>query len=84
MDFKFLVVILMSAALVNNYVLIKFLAVCPWLGVSKDLKNAVGMSCAVIFVMIMASAVTWPVYVLLLAPNGLGFLLVDRILILGQ
>jgi len=74
MDFRMLVIIMMSAALVNNYVLIRFLGVCPWLGVSKDIKNAVGMSCAVIFVMIMATAVTWPIYVLVLEPNGLGFL----------
>ena len=74
MDFKALIVILMSAALVNNYVLRQFLGICPFLGVSKDLKNAAGMSIAVIFVMMMATAVTWPIQVYLLDRNGLGYL----------
>ena len=74
MDFKALVVILMGAVLVNNYVLRQFLGICPFLGVSKDLKNATGMSLAVIFVMLMATAVTWPIQVYLLDRNGLGFL----------
>ena len=74
MDFKLLVVIMMSAVLVNNYVLRQFLGICPFLGVSKDLKNATGMSIAVIFVMMMATAVTWPLQVYLLDRNGLGFL----------
>jgi electron transport complex protein RnfA len=73
-DFKSLVVILMSAVLVNNYVLQKFLGICPFLGVSKELKNAAGMSFAVIFVMLLATAVTWPIYMYLLVPNGLGYL----------
>ena len=85
MDFRMLVIIMMSAALVNNYVLIRFLGICPWLGVSKDLKNAVGMSFAVIFVMIMAAAVTWPIQVFVLEPNGLGFLqIVAFILIIAS
>ena len=74
MDFKFLIVILMSAVLVNNYVLRQFLGICPFLGVSKDLKNATGMSIAVIFVMLMATAVTWPIQYYLLDRNGLGYL----------
>jgi electron transport complex protein RnfA len=74
MDFRALVVIMMSAALVNNYVLRKFLAVCPFLGVSKELKSSVGMGCAVIFVMVMAAAATWPIHHFILAPNGLGFM----------
>ena len=74
MDFKLLVVIMMSAVLVNNYVLRQFLGICPFLGVSKDLKNATGMSIAVIFVMLMATAVTWPIQVYLLDSNNLGFL----------
>ena len=74
MDFKLLVVIMMSAVLVNNYVLRQFLGICPFLGVSKDLKNATGMSIAVIFVMLMATAATWPIQVFLLDRNGLGFL----------
>jgi len=74
MDFRGMIVILMSAVLVNNYVLRKFLGVCPFLGVSKDLKSSVGMGVAVMFVMLMAAAVTWPVQVFLLAGNGLGFM----------
>ena len=74
MDFRLLVVIMMSAVLVNNYVLRQFLGICPFLGVSKDLKNATGMSIAVIFVMMMATAATWPIQVYLLDRNGLGFL----------
>lgn len=64
----------MSAVLVNNYVLAKFLGICPFLGVSKKLDSAVGMSCAVIFVMLMATAVTYPIQKYLLDVNGLGYL----------
>jgi len=74
MDFRALIVILMSAVLVNNYVLRQFLGICPFLGVSKDLNNATGMSVAVIFVLLMAAAVTWPIQTYLLDPNGLGYL----------
>lgn len=71
---KELLIILFSAILVDNFVLTKFLGVCPFLGVSKNLKTAMGMSMAVIFVMILATAITWPVYYLLLWPNDLGYL----------
>ena len=74
MDFKALIIIMMSAALVNNYVLRKFLAVCPFLGVSKELKSSVGMGFAVLFVMVVATAATWPIYHFILAANGLGFM----------
>jgi len=74
MDFRALVVIMMSAVLVNNYVLRQFLGVCPFLGVSKDLKSSVGMGLAVIFVMLMAASVTWPIQVFLLETNGLEFM----------
>ena len=74
MTFKALIVILLSGVLVNNYVLRQFLGICPFLGVSKELKNATGMSVAVIFVMLLATAVTWPIQMLLLTPNGLGYL----------
>lgn len=66
--------ILMGGLLVNNFVLSQFLGICPFLGVSKKLNSAVGMSLAVIFVMLMATAATWPVYHLLLVPNELGYL----------
>jgi len=67
-------IIIMSAVLVNNYVLAKFLGICPFLGVSKKLDSAFSMSVAVIFVMLMATAVTWPMQMYLLNPNGLGYL----------
>ena len=73
-DFRALVVIMMSAVLVNNYVLRQFLGVCPFLGVSKDLKSSVGMGLAVIFVMVMAASVTYPIQIYLLDNNGLEFM----------
>ncbi|MDR2665391.1 MAG: RnfABCDGE type electron transport complex subunit A [Oscillospiraceae bacterium] len=74
MDFRGLVIILLSAVLVNNYVLRQFLGICPFLGVSKELGSATGMSIAVIFVMLMSTAVTWPIQMYLLVPNGMGYL----------
>ena len=66
--------ILIGGLLVNNFVLSQFLGICPFLGVSKKISSAAGMSAAVIFVMLMATAATWPVYTYLLEPNGLGYL----------
>ena len=60
--------------LVNNYVLVRFLGICPFLGVSKKLNQAVGMGVAVTFVMLMASAATYPIYTYLLAPNGMNYM----------
>ena len=74
MDFGALVAITMGAVLVNNYVLRQFLGVCPFLGVSRELRNSVGMGTAVIFVMLLATAATWPIQIYILNPNGLGFL----------
>lgn len=65
--------ILFSMILVNNYVLVKFLGICPFLGVSKKLDSAAGMGCAVTVVMVLATAVTWPLQQLLNA-LGLGYL----------
>ena len=64
---KALLVTILTAAITNNYVLVKFLGICPFLGVSKKLDQATGMSLAVIFVQLMATAVTWPIYHYLLA-----------------
>ena len=72
--FRSLVVILLSSVLVNNYVLSRFLGICPFLGVSKKLNSATGMGVAVIFVMVMATAATWPIQHYLLNPNGLGYM----------
>ena len=52
----------------------KFLGICPFWGVSKQLDTALGMSCAVTVVMVISTAVTWPLYTYLLVPNGLGYL----------
>ena len=71
---KELLIILMSAVLVDNYVLNKFLGICPFLGVSKKSDQAVGMGVSVIFVMLVATAATWPIQTYLLNPNGLGYL----------
>ena len=84
MDFKILVAIMMSVVLVNNYVLSQFLGICPFLGVSKILKNAIGMGLAVIFVMILATAVTWPIEIYFLDIHGLEYLqIIVFILIIG-
>ena len=61
MDFKMLVYITLMGIFVNNYVLVKFLGICPFLGVSKKYDQAAGMGAAVIFVMLVATAVTWPI-----------------------
>ena len=58
----------------TNYVLNRFLGICPFLGVSKKLNQAVGMGVAVIFVMLLATLVTWPIQRFLLEPNDLGYM----------
>lgn len=69
-----IVTILLAGILTENMVLAKFLGICPFLGVSKKTNTAVSMSFAVIFVMVMATAVTYPIYANLLLPNDLGYL----------
>ena len=66
--------ILMTLVLVNNYVLTKFLGICPFLGVSKKLSQATGMGIAVTFVMLLSTAVTWPVQTYLLERFDLAYL----------
>ena len=66
--------IFFTMILVDNYVLAKFLGICPFLGVSKKLDSAVGMSLAVTFVMVMATAATWPIYKFVLEPFGMDYL----------
>ncbi len=65
--------ILVGIILVNNYVLAQFLGICPFLGVSKKLDSSVGMGVAVIFVMVLATAATWPI-MLILDKLGIGYL----------
>ena len=72
--FKSLIIILMSSVLVNNYVLNRFLGICPFLGVSKKLNQAVGMGFSVIFVMVVATAVTWPIQHFILNNYGLAYM----------
>lgn len=74
MSLKFLVGIFLAAILTENYILNKFLGICPFLGVSKKLNTAFGMSCAVTVVMAIATAVTWPVYTYVLVPLNLDYL----------
>ncbi|MDP3058281.1 MAG: electron transport complex subunit RsxA [bacterium] len=69
-----LFVIFLSAILINNFVLTKFLGICPFLGVSKKVETAVGMSLAVIFVMTVASLTTWLVQTYVLIPFDLLYL----------
>ena len=72
--FKSLLVIVLSSVLVNNYVLSRFLGICPFLGVSKKLDQASGMGVAVIAVMLIATAATWPIQKFILDPLGLGYM----------
>ncbi len=69
-----LVGIFLAAILTENYVLCKFFGICPFLGVSKKLDTALGMSGAVTFVMVLSTAATWPVYTYILVPNQLEYL----------
>lgn len=66
--------LIVSAVLVNNFVLTRFLGICPFLGVSRKMSTALGMSGAVIFVMTLASVVTWLLEYFALAPFGLQYL----------
>ena len=70
-DYLFL---LITTALVNNVVLVKFLGLCPFMGVSKRIDSALGMGMATTFVMLLAAAVCWAIEHWLLAPLGLGYL----------
>ncbi len=71
---KTLIIILMSSVLVNNYVLSRFLGICPFLGVSKKLDQATGMGISVTAVMLLATAFTWPIQYFVLDKLGLGYL----------
>ncbi len=69
-----LALIAITAALVNNFVLVRFLGICPFLGVSQNVKSASGMGMAVTFVMGMASLFTWMIQQWVLEPLGIGFM----------
>ena len=79
-----LFILFFGAAVVNNFVLYRFLGICPFLGVSKKTESAAGMGAAVTFVMTLANLATWLVYNYVLEPNGLLFLqIVSYILIIA-
>ncbi len=69
-----LIMVFISLAIVNNLVLIKFLGICPYLGVSRRVDMAFGMGCAVTFVMTISGTVTWLVNNLVLQKIGMGYL----------
>src|SRR5665648_370802 len=68
------ILLIISAILVNNIVLAQFLGVCPFLGVSNKVSTAIGMSCAVTFVMVLATMVTYLIYTYILVPLGIAFM----------
>lgn len=69
-----MMIILFTGILTDNFVLSKFLGICPFLGVSKTTSGSLGMGCAVTAVMVLATAVTYPLYHLFLVPMGLTYL----------
>lgn len=71
---QMMITILVAGILTDNFVLSQFLGICPFLGVSKKLDTAVGMSVAVTFVMVLATFVTYPLYAWVLVPMGLDYL----------
>jgi len=68
------IIIIVGAILVNNYVLVRFLGLCPFIGVSKKTDTALGMGFAVVFVMTLASIVTWLLHLLILSPTEYNLL----------
>ena len=74
MDLRFLVGVFLAAILTENYILNKFLGICPFLGVSKKLDSSLGMGVAVIVVMVIATAVTFPLQIFLLDAFDLGYM----------
>ena len=72
--FKQIIIIILSSVLINNYVLRQFLGICPFLGVSKKLNQSVGMGISVTLVMMVATAVTWPIQYYVLDTFGLGYM----------
>ncbi len=69
-----ILLILLAGILTENYIFIKFMGICPFLGVSDKADKAIGMGCAVTFVMTLSGAVTWAVYEFILKPFELEYL----------
>ena len=74
MSWTVFVTAIISAMLINNVILMQFLGICPFIGVSKKTSSAIGMSAAVLFVMVIASAVTYTIYDLVLAPYNIDYI----------
>ncbi len=74
MDVAQFLVIIINTVFINNFILSKFLGLCPFIGVSKQTRPAVSMGLAVIFVMTMASFISWPIYNYILIPHNLEYL----------
>ncbi|MBW7996750.1 MAG: electron transport complex subunit RsxA [Candidatus Glassbacteria bacterium] len=72
--FDSLFTIVIATVFINNFVLSRFLGLCPFMGVSRNISSAFGMGMAVIFVMTIASLVTWPLYHLVLSAHGITYL----------
>ncbi|MBQ9734602.1 MAG: electron transport complex subunit RsxA [Clostridia bacterium] len=68
------IMIIVSAVFINNFVVVQFLGICPFLGVSKDFKSALGMGLAVTFVMTLTCLITYPLYTFVLVPLGIEFM----------
>ena len=69
-----LIMIVVSAMLINNFVVVQFLGICPFLGVSRDFKSALGMGLAVTFVMTITCLITYPIYMFVLVPLEIEFM----------
>ena len=69
-----LIMIIVSAVFINNFVVVQFLGICPFLGVSKDFKSALGMGLAVTFVMTLTCLITYPIYTYILVPLKIEFI----------
>ena len=68
------IMIIVSAVFINNFVVVQFLGICPFLGVSKDFKSALGMGLAVTFVMTLTCLITYPLYTFVLVPLEIEFM----------
>ena len=66
--------LLIKSAIIDNVVFIQYLAICPFVGMTSDTDKAAGMGIATSFVIVLATAVTWPIYKLVMVPLGLEFL----------
>ena len=71
---KTMILVILTAAITNNYVLVKFLGICPFLGVSSKVETSLGMGAAVTFVMALTSVVAWSIQTYVLVPLGIEYM----------